>query len=145
MEDIVSALKLFYEKIWFWLVISVCSWLALFYEKFLNWLGINSDKRWIVGIVAVFSFALAIQQICDWIREYIEHKRIIKNIDYLTVPSLKELKCIVKNNKKTLHIKSNDNLEQRRIIAHFNLPINDEYVTFPDYLWKILKKKFGEK
>ena len=144
MNDICTFIKVFCEKVWFWLIISVSSIIALFSNSFFSWLGFKQDNRWIIGIVAICSLSLTIQYICDWRKEYNHKETIKKNITTLPREALKELEDIVKSNKKTLKIKKQTWLEQRRIISHFQLKQIGQYVTFPDYLWDELVKKFNK-
>ncbi len=137
-------IKVFCEKVWFWLIVSVFSLIALFSEEIFKWLGFEEKNRWIVGLVAILSLSLSIQHICDWINEYLYKKAMIRNIDILTSEAQKELKNIIHNRKKTLKLKLKDNIEQRRIINHFCLPVKDNYATFPDYLWKELEKRYKD-
>ena len=142
MESITEFIKIFCEKVWFWLIVSVFGLLALCSEEIFTWLGFEKNNRWIVGIIAILALSLSIQHICDWVKEYMRRRSIIKNIDYLTDSALEELKNIVNKRKKTLKIKDNNNIEQRRIVTHFNRERHDNYVTFPDFLWKELEKRF---
>lgn len=141
-ENIVEFIKVFCEKVWFWLIVAVISISSLFSQNLFLWLGFDENKRWIVGIVGAISFSLSIQHICDLINKYSKRKQNIKNIDILPDIAKEELKGIVKNKKKTLKIKLRDNMEQRRIIEHFGLEEHNGYVTFPDYLWKELNSRF---
>lgn len=144
-ESIAEFIKVFCEKIWFWLIIAIASVSSLFSQSFSIWLGFDDNKRWIVGVVAIISLSLSIQHICDWISQYNKQRQTIKNIDILPEAAKEELKGIVRNNKKTLKIKLRDNMEQRRIIEHFGLEEHNGYVTFPDYLWKELNLKYRYK
>ena len=144
VENITEFIKVFCEKIWFWLIVSIFSLQALFSEKVFIWLGFEAQHRWSVGVIAVLSLSLSVQHICDWIKEYVHQRSIIKNIDYLTDSALEELKHIARKRKKTLKVKDGDNIEQKRIVNHFNLEIKDGYVTFPDFLWKELEERFPE-
>lgn len=144
-ESIVEFIKVFCEKIWFWLIVAIGSITSLFSQNVFTWLGFDDGKRWIIGIVAIISASLSIQHICDWVSKYNKHKQIIKNIDILPDDAKKELKDIVRDNKKTLKLKLKDNIEQRRIGEHFCLEAHNNYVTFPDYLWKELVKRYGGK
>lgn len=122
-ENIVEFIRIFCEKIWFWMIIAVASISSLFSQEVFAWLGFDNNKRWLVGIVTVMSVSLTIQHICDWIDKYNQQKKIIKSIDELPEAAKEELKSIVKNRKKTLKLKMKDNLEQRRIVEHFCLDI----------------------
>lgn len=145
IDSICGFIKIFCEKIWFWLVVSLSTVIALFSDVFFNWLGFNSNSRWIVGGVAILSLSLALQNICDFISSYIERKDIIDSVNSLPKAALEVLNNIVRDNKRTLKVKDNDWLEQKRIISQFKLKIVNRYVTFPRYLWKALKKKgFGD-
>lgn len=145
IDSICGFIKIFCEKIWFWLVVSLSTVIALFSDVFFNWLGFNSNSRWIVGGVAILSLSLALQNICDFISSYIERKDIIDSVNSLPKAALEVLNNIVRDNKRTLKVKDNDWLEQKRIISQFKLKIVNGYVTFPRYLWKALKKKgFGD-
>lgn len=142
-ESIVEFIKVFCEKIWFWLIIAIASVCSLFSQSLFIWLGFDNNKRWLVGIVAIISLSLSIQHICDWLSKYNKQKQIIKNIDILPEAAKEELKSIINNKKKTLKLKLKDNMEQRRIVEHFCLEVHNNYATFPDYLWKELNVKFG--
>lgn len=142
-ESIVEFIKVFCEKIWFWLIIAIASVCSLLSQALFTWLGFDDSKRWIVGIVAVISSSLSIQHICDLISKYSKQKQIIKNIDILPEAAKEELKNIVNDKKKTLKLKLKDNMEQRRIVEHFCLEVHNNYATFPDYLWKELNVRFG--
>lgn len=144
-ESITEFVKVFCEKVWFWLIVSVFSLLALLYEEIFVWLGFEVKNRWIVGIVAILALSLSIQHICDWVKDILYKRTIIKNIDKLPEDAINELKSIVRQNKKTLKLKLKDNIEQRRIINHFNLPVKNNYAVFPDYLWKELEKIYKDK
>ena len=141
-ESIAEFIKVFCEKIWFWLIIAIASVSSLFSQSFAIWLGFDDNKRWIVGVVAIISLSLSIQHICDWISQYNKQRQAIKNIDALPGAAIEELKDIVSTNKKTLKMKQMDNIEQRRIVEHFGLEIHNNYATFPDYLWKELNVRF---
>ena len=67
IDSICGFIKIFCEKIWFWLVVSLSTMIALFSDVFFNWLGFNSTSRWIVGGVAILSLSLTLQNICDFI------------------------------------------------------------------------------
>lgn len=142
-ESIVAFIKVFCEKIWFWLIIAIASVCSLFSQSLFIRLGFDNNKRWLVGIVAIISSSLSIQHICDWLSKYNKQKQIIKNIDILPEAAKEELKSIINNKKKTLKLKLKDNMEQRRIVEHFCLEVHNNYATFPDYLWKELNVKFG--
>ena len=142
-ESIVEFIKVFCEKIWFWLIIAIASVCSLLSQTLFMWLGFDDSKRWIVGIVAVISSSLSIQHICDLISKYSKRRQIIKNIDILPEAAKEELKNIVNDKKKTLKLKLKDNMEQRRIVEHFCLEVHNNYATFPDYLWKELNVRFG--
>ncbi len=100
VENITEFIKVFCEKIWFWLIVSIFSLQALFSEKVFIWLGFEAQHRWSVGVIAVLSLSLSVQHICDWIKEYVHQRSIIKNIDYLTDSALEELKHIARKRKK---------------------------------------------
>ncbi len=71
------------------------------------WLGIDSSNRWLIGIVAVFSFALTVQQSCDWIKECFEHSQIknVKETTLFNIFSEKPENTIVLKKVKMLQIK----------------------------------------
>ena len=144
IEEIIGFLKVFFGKIWFWLVMAIVAIGALFSVELFHWLGFNEDRRWIVGLVALVSISLSIQHCCDWIKEYFCRRNIIRNIDNLPKESFEILKHIVRDKKKTLKIRDHNGLDQHRIIAHFELKKSGNYVTFPDFLWKELVKRFDK-
>ena len=143
MDTVIGFIKVFCEKVWIWGVVAISSTIALFNSSFFKWLGFDEEKRWIIGCVAIVSLSLAIQNICDWIKEKKKRSSIIKNIEYLPKDALNELEGIVRSNKKTLKVKDRDSLEQRRIISHFQLEGKNNYVIFPDWLWEKLVERFG--
>lgn len=143
MDTVIGFIKVFCEKVWIWGVVAISSTIALFDSSFFKWLGFDEEKRWIIGCVAIVSLSLAIQNICDWIREKKKRFSIIKNIEYLPKDALNELEGIVRSNKKTLKVKDANFLEQCRIISHFQLEKKNNYVIFPDWLWEKLVKRFG--
>lgn len=142
MESITEFVKVFCEKIWFWLIVSVFSLIALFSEETFQWLGFEARNRWIVGIVAVLALSLLVQCICDLYGEYSYRKRMIKRIDNFTKDEENLLKDFVAKNKQTFHVKS-DRERDARLVCHFELKVDKRgYVTIPDYLWKELKKRY---
>ena len=94
-ESIVAFIKVFCEKIWFWLIIAIASVCSLFSQSLFIWLGFDNNKRWLVGIVAIISSSLSIQHICDWLSKYNKQKQIIKNIDILPEAAKEELKRLL--------------------------------------------------
>ena len=144
VEGVIDFIKVFFEKIWFWLIIATTSVSALFSQRLFLWLGFYDSKRWLVGFVAIVSLSLSVQYVCECLKDILHHEKIIKNIDNLPAESISVLKHIVRENKKTLKIMEKDGLHQHRLIAHFELERLGNYVTFPDYLWKELVKRFRD-
>lgn len=142
MDNIVSISKILFEKTWAWFFLMIFSLTALFNDIFFKWVGFDSNQRWIVGSIAVLSFSIIAQKVADYVKECLAQSSIIKSIDLLPSEAIEELKQIVISSKKTLKIKDNNFLEQKRIISHFHLNENHGYVVFPDYLWKELIKRF---
>ena len=118
MDNIISISKILFEKTWAWFFLMIFSLTALFNDIFFKWVGFNSNQRWIVGSIAVLSFSIVAQKVADYVKERLAQSSIIKSIDLLPSEALEELKQIVISSKKTLKIKDNNFLEQKRIISH---------------------------
>lgn len=142
MEILASLVKTLFGKIWVWIFLATTSLTALCCQSFFEWLGLTPQFRWIVGVTAIFSSAIALQNFLDIRKKQTYEKLIISRIDTLPSRSLHVLENIVTSNKQTFKV---NGCSGQRIASHFNLKQNSQgYVTFSESLWKELKKKYPQ-
>ncbi len=142
MENLESLVKTLFGKIWVWFSLAAASFTALYFQPFFEWLGLTPQSRWIVGVMVIFSSAIALQNIADIIKNKIYEKAMINRIDSLPDSTLEILEDIVTSNKQTFKVNGRS---AQRIASHFGLTLSDKnYVTFSESLWKELKKRYPQ-